>query len=513
MNEFQANCPTCGKPVAFHGDFAMSSICESCGAILVRPGYGQSVGQVANLPEPRQISNLPDSDSPLEFGMRGRFQGHDFDIRGVVRLQHDAGGFWDEWYLLFDDGRCGWLAEVQQRLYLTFPIELKGAAKIPDFNELNVEQRFLLRTGEPPMKVVEKGTGRPLGARGEIPYALAPQKEYQYADLSGPGGRFATIDYEATPPTLFFGRAVALGDLHLSHRPEDTTHEPRHVEALKAACPHCHAGLTVRVPHKTVRVGCTACGSLLDAEEGRLQFARTAAPPPAARPHLPIGAKGQINGVSYSVIGYLKRCDKSDATSTWDEYLLYDSQAGYRWLTCSDDHWYFVTTVPPGNVELQGKNASYLGKTFRWFEQDIGLVSCVLGEFYWKVDPGEQVWMTDYLCPPEMLSREITHGGPDSGELSWSRAVGIAAPVIEQAFGLRHTLPRPVRPPPTQPSSVRTALRLVGGDGRADDRAGYCVSGHRCQQVFHKTYLLEAAANRGGSGPLGQAVNTGDWCG
>ncbi len=166
MNEFQANCPKCGKPVAFHGDFAMSSICESCGAIVVRPGYGQSVGQVANLPVSQQISNLPDSDSPLEFGMRGRYQGHDFDIRGVVRLQHDAGGIWDEWYLLFDDGRCGWLAEVQQRLYLTFPIELKGAGKIPGFDELNIEQRFLLRTGDPPMKVAEKGTGRPIGSAG-----------------------------------------------------------------------------------------------------------------------------------------------------------------------------------------------------------------------------------------------------------------------------------------------------------------------------------------------------------
>src|SRR6516225_11575940 len=179
MNESEANCPRCGKPVVFHGDFAMSSICESCGAIVIRPGYGRSVGQAANLPEAQRIGNLPGGDSPLEFGMRGRYQGHDFDIRGVVRLQHDAGGFWDEWYLLFDDGRCGWLAEVQQRLSLTFPIELNGTAKIPDFDELNIEQRFLLRTGDPPMKVAEKGAGRPVGARGEIPYELKPQADYR----------------------------------------------------------------------------------------------------------------------------------------------------------------------------------------------------------------------------------------------------------------------------------------------------------------------------------------------
>ena len=211
------------------------------------------------------------------------------------------------------------------------------------------------------MPVAEKGCGRPLGARGEIPYALAPQKVYQYADLSGPGGRFATIDYEESPPSLYFGREVALGDLHLPHKPEDLAHEPRHVEAVNAVCPHCHGGLTLRVPHKTVRVGCTACGSLLDADEGRLQLARPSWPA-FQDSRLPIGSQGPLNGVQYTVVGYLRRCLKSDTSSTWDEYLLYNSQVGYRWLTSSDDHWYFVETVPPGSVELQGKNASYDGK-------------------------------------------------------------------------------------------------------------------------------------------------------
>ena len=452
MNEFQANCPKCGKPVVFHGDFAMSSICEACGAIVVRPGYGQSVGQVAKLPETRQIGNLPRSDSPLEFGMRGRYQGHDFDIRGVVRLEHDAGGFWDEWYLLFDDRRCGWLAEVQQRLYLTFPIELKGAAKIPDFGELNVEQRFLLRTGEPPMKVVEKGAGRPIGARGEIPYELKPQADYRYADLSGPGGRFATIDYGDSPPAVYFGQEVHLADLQLPHRHEDVAHDPRHVEAAEAECPHCHRRVALFAPHKTVRVGCTHCGAILDLDEGQLQLVRMAAPPPALR--LPIGSKGQFNAVSYTVIGYMKRCLMSDATTTWDEYLLYNAQVGFRWLTCGDDHWNFVETVPPGDVEAAGGTARYAGKTFNWEEQDVTSTVAVLGEFYWKAGGGEQVWTTDFVRPPEILSREITHGGPDSGEVSWSHGTYLAVDAIERAFGLAHALPRPRIASPNQPSSA-----------------------------------------------------------
>jgi len=442
------------------------------------------------------MNELNESDSPLELGMMGYYQGHHFETRGVVRLEHDAGGFWDEWYLLFDDGRWGWLAEVQQHFYLTFAVELKQAASLPAFDEIRLEQRFLLRPGDPPMLVVEKGCCRPVGSRGEIPQTLAPQKVYYYADLSGPGGRFATIDYHDTPPAVYFGREVDLGDLHLPHKPEDLTHEPRHVEAVNAVCPNCHRGLTLHVPHKTVRVGCTKCGSLLDADEGQLQLATIMASVPEL--HVPIGAQGQFEGVPYTVIGYLERCLKSDTSSTWDEYLLYNSQVGYRWLTCGDDHWHFVETVPPGSVELQGKNASYQGRSFRWFEQDTALVSCVLGEFYWKVDPGEQVWMTDYLRSPEMLSREITHGGPDTGEISWSRAVYISAETIEKVFGLQQTLPRPAYAAPSQPSSFRRLYAWWAVMVGLTILLGLFFQYHdRHQQVFHKTYLLPAVRQAG----------------
>src|SRR5208282_5253662 len=210
-----------------------------------------------------------------------------------------------------------------------------------------------------------------------------------------------------------------------------------------------------------------------------------------AKPHLTIGSKGPINGVPYTVVGYLQRCLKSDTSDTWDEYLLYDSHVGYRWLTQSEDHWYFVQSVQPGSVELQGKNVLYDDKTYRWHEQETALVSRVLGEFYWKVEPGEQVWMTDYLCAPEMLSREITHGGPDTGEISWSRAVYVSVQAVEKAFGLKHNLPRPAYAAASQSSTsgrlyawwaVMVGLTLVLGI--------FFQFHHRNQQVFQKTYLL-----------------------
>ena len=44
----------------------------------------------------------------------------------------------------------------------------------------------------------DKATVR--GAEGEIPYRLEPGGWYMYADLSGPDGAFATLDYSEDPP-------------------------------------------------------------------------------------------------------------------------------------------------------------------------------------------------------------------------------------------------------------------------------------------------------------------------
>ena len=92
-----------------------------------------------------------------------------------------------------------------------------------------------------------------------------------------------------------------------------------------------------------------------------------------------------------------------------------------------------------------------------------------------------------------MLSREITHGGPDSGEISWSRAVYVSGQTIQQAFGLRHALPRPARAAPSQPFSYRRLCAWWAVMAGLTVLLGlFFQFHHRCQQVFHKTYLLPA---------------------
>lgn len=139
-------------------------------------------------------------------GVRGSYQGVGFVVRGGLRLRHSSGSQWHEWHAEFDDGRGGWIARVEDRVLVTF----EDGSWLPGFDDLAEGSPAL-----PRFVVVEKGRARFAGARGKLPFRPRIGKEYRYADLRGPGGAFATIDYGDDPPLLFVGREVSLADLAL----------------------------------------------------------------------------------------------------------------------------------------------------------------------------------------------------------------------------------------------------------------------------------------------------------
>ncbi|MGZ6480400.1 MAG: DUF4178 domain-containing protein, partial [Bdellovibrionales bacterium] len=110
-------------------------------------------------------------------------------------------------------------------------------------------------------------------------------------------------------------------------------------------------------------------------------------------------------------IGFMVRSDKTDSFS-WDEYLLYNPMVGYRWLVVQNGHCNFVTPLkaPPikSQAEIGVNNFTYNNQKYERYTDEPAIVQFVLGEFYWAVRIGETVRTVDFICPPHMLSFEIT---------------------------------------------------------------------------------------------------------
>lgn len=441
MSPIQGQCPSCGAVVQFKVGTSLVAVCQYCRCVI---GRGDK-----KLEDLGKVADVTDSGSPLDLWLKGRYAGKPFDLTGRVQYAHPAGGFWDEWYAHFADDRWGWIAEAQGRFYLTF--QQPSQPNLPPYEALRLGEKLKVGTERVEMLIAEKNRARAVGARGEIPYVLEPNADHPFADLSGPGSAFATLDYSETPPLVFVGREVTLDELGIPKSAKAGQREARQAAAVSLNCPQCGAALALRAPDKTERVGCPSCGSLLDVKEGQLQLLRSLHPP-EVQPVIPLGAVGELEGVRYTVLGFMQRSVLLDGEKYfWEEYLLYEPREGFRWLVRSDDHWSFVEPLPPGSVAPRFNNAVYEGREFKIFQRSTAHVEFVLGEFYWKVEDGEEVEGRDFIRPPEILSEEVTHAaGGGEGEINWSHGVYLQPEEVRRAFGLK-PLPAPTTVGPNQP--------------------------------------------------------------
>jgi len=159
-----------------------------------------------------QVAGLPADSSPIQIGTEGQFQNKPFLVVGRILYAYEQGA-WNEWHIVYNDGKSGWLSDAQLEYDVSFwtapPSPLPPAGQIQRdgvFHWNNVEYRVTSIT-----------RARYQGVEGELPFEYWDKQDMVFADLRTTGGDFATIDYSENPPLLFLGRTVEFDDLHFKN--------------------------------------------------------------------------------------------------------------------------------------------------------------------------------------------------------------------------------------------------------------------------------------------------------
>ncbi|WP_404480574.1 DUF4178 domain-containing protein [Novosphingobium sp. BL-52-GroH] len=200
------------------------------------------------------------------------------------------------------------------------------------------------------------------------------------------------------------------------------------------ACPSCGGSLEVRAAGFSVNLACRYCGSLLDVSRPEVGLIEAHARA-AAGFKLPLGRRGTLMGTEWETVGALRR---SDASYAWEEHLLFNPYAGYRWLVLSEGEWQFGTMLldrPEGDG--YGRTVTRGGLSFTWDgegdpEPERTVTDEVLGEFYWRVRQGDEVFALMFERGEQALSRE-----EGAGEANWTLLVPIDTATVEAAFALK----------------------------------------------------------------------------
>jgi len=443
-----ASCPSCGAPVVFKSASSILAVCDYCQSTLVRHDQAlEDIGKMASLVEDR---------SPLQLGAEGSYKGVHFALIGRIQVKYGQ-GTWNEWHLLFDDMRTGWLSEAGGEYVLTFARYVED--RLPEVSELKVGQRFVLASQTWTVSNIENAEC--IAGQGELPFKVGAGYPVVAVDLRN-SANFATLDYSETPPLFFIGEAVDFKSLKMSNLREGMAIPTATVEAQVFRCPSCGAPLQAR-SKDILAVGCAACGAVVDTADRNYKLLSKAlgARDEKYAPRLPLGSKGVLEGKPVEVIGFLVRQSKVEGIAyDWREYLLAGENGTYRWLTEYDGHWNVVDVLskpPTTSGIVMVDNVRYGDQSFRHFSTTpVAEVIQVAGEFTWRVRRGETSQVIDYVAPPLMLSREST-----DNDLNWSLGTYAEPEAIAEAFKLSGRMIAPVGVYANQPNPWQETSRRV----------------------------------------------------
>ena len=417
------DCPNCGAAVPFPSAIVVFAVCGFCRSNVVRRDADavlEHLGQQAQLP--------PDL-SPIRIGTCGVYTCHRFNVTGRIRVGYEQGS-WNEWLIDFGEDRWGWIAEAQGFYAASF--EIAAPPDLPEASALTLGA--ILRIGEVDYSVRDIKSTQILGSEGALPMVAVPGRTAVSIDLGAPNRQFANVEFSADGVRVFIGHSLTFAELEftdLRPLPGWTTDRLEKEAAGSDAlnCPTCGAALELQAAGQTMRALCGHCGSLLDTSHPQLKCIEQAI---SAQPTLiiPIGQRGRFDGVDYACIGFVRRKDAEGYS--WQEYLLFNPFAGFRWLVTYDGHWSWITLLQE-EPRIVDSLPVHDGQGYRLFTSGSATVTEVWGEFYWAVRLGERTLFSDYIAPPNILSSEQY---PELTEVTWSQGHYLEPEVVFSAFSL-----------------------------------------------------------------------------
>ncbi|MBY0508051.1 MAG: DUF4178 domain-containing protein [Bryobacteraceae bacterium] len=205
-------------------------------------------------------------------------------------------------------------------------------------------------------------------------------------------------------------------------------------------CPNCGGSVELRGYSHSLSAVCIQCLSVIDTSHPQLTVLKKFGEANRVRPLLPLGSRGKFGGKLYEIIGMQERQIVVDGTSySWQEYLLFNPYAGFRYLSVYRGHWNFIEPakgLPEGNPTNGIPSLRYQGQKYRHFQTAEAETTFAMGEFPWRLEVGQRVLTKDYIAPPKLLSEEIT-----ADEVTYSVGTYQTGAEIAQAFSLTSPLP------------------------------------------------------------------------
>ena len=318
-----------------------------------------------------KTSTVLEDYSLIQIGTTGRYLERPFTVIGRLQKEYDR-GFWNEWYLLFDDGKDGWLSDSGGQYAVTilkekaYEFAPRYADTAPGATQFKYAGQMFIAAD------VRSAKNLSAKAQGELPFILNKDEITFAADYRA-AKNFLTLDYTHCPPEqrvdndapidfqyakwppkkgrdkedsnawppaepaqengypeLYFGHGVALEDLRCQslRTPEQIRESAGKLrgKADQLDCPNCGAPMTwyPGVAHYIVCPSCHADVNVTS-EKTSLFSVHVMREAQVTAASIKLGEIAKIGGHSWLVIGMMRCLELEPDGSTY----LKESYASY----------------------------------------------------------------------------------------------------------------------------------------------------------------------------------------
>jgi hypothetical protein len=172
------SCPSCGATIESVSAHTRSLQCPHCDNWVYLGNNGWAAAGA--------FEHALDAPSFVQLGRSGKLEDRSFVVAGRIRLAYSR-GYWDEWWLEFDDGQHQWLEEDDGRYRLHQSIDTP--ANIADPRSAKPGQKLSVN-GEA-WFVTESIQAQIVGAEGSLPAAVSPSETVMCIDAIFAGQKYA----------------------------------------------------------------------------------------------------------------------------------------------------------------------------------------------------------------------------------------------------------------------------------------------------------------------------------
>ena len=164
------------------------AVCAYCNSTLLKDAESvKDLGKMGQVLEDYSRIQIPTS---------GHIDGGRFTVVGRIQLRYDA-GFWNEWYVMFDDASVGWLSDASGQYVFTRAITANP--RVPGFAQFH-PGKVLIHEGKS-FYASDVRSAQCTAGEGELPFKVGAGYEARAVDLRS-GKDFMTLIFpRATPPS------------------------------------------------------------------------------------------------------------------------------------------------------------------------------------------------------------------------------------------------------------------------------------------------------------------------